>query len=300
MAAFRAHGTMIAAWARALVLILCSGRPHAAPAPRSLCARDPAACEPVILVPGLMSSRLYRVNASLHTDVLNGGSAPPLQQRIWLPPFLRLTWASAMFNTPEHKAWLAELMSYEGDGVRVEPDRGEHGLKGVACVLKMEEKKCKMEAKVFWDLIRELKRVGYKPGLNLFAVPYDWRRRPEQNTFCRELDQALQRASPASVPPSASSSSSSSSSISSGSGPGSSSSGESGGANGGGGGAGWGGGAHIVAHSLGALQTLSCLNNEFGLSQLMRVKSFIAIAAPLGGSPKSLKTLFSGAEVLSR
>ncbi|KAJ1616850.1 hypothetical protein T492DRAFT_894732 [Pavlovales sp. CCMP2436] len=89
----------------AWLLLLCtSPLPRAARPPMSTCARNPAACEPVILVPGLMSSRLYRVNASRNTDVLNGGSAPPVHERIWLPPFARLTWASAMFNTPEHKS----------------------------------------------------------------------------------------------------------------------------------------------------------------------------------------------------
>jgi hypothetical protein len=28
-------------------------------------------------------------------------------------------------------------MSYEAEGVRIEPDRGKHGIKGVACVLKV-------------------------------------------------------------------------------------------------------------------------------------------------------------------
>lgn len=263
----RARGCVApgAAW----LLLLAAGRPCASSTQQTVCQRDPVACEPVILVPGLMSSRLYRVNASRNTDVLNGGTPPPVHERIWLPPFARLTWASAMFNTPEHKAWIGELMSFEGQGVRVEPDRGGHGLKGVACVLKVEDKKCKMEAKVFWDLIRELERVGYLAGKNLFAVPYDWRRRPQQSTFCAELAQALERATDTR-------------------------------GGGGGGSSPRHGGAHIVAHSLGALQTLHCLNVAFGLAELSRVASFTAIAAPLAGSPKSLKTLVSGAEVLSR
>jgi hypothetical protein len=53
--------------------------------------------------------------------------------------------------------------------------------------------------------------------------------------------------------------------------------------------------ALLVEHSLGNLQLLHCLNNVFGHETLSKIKSLMAIAAPLAGSPQVRDAVCGGA-----
>lgn len=118
---------------------------------------QPYACEPVILVPGVMGSRLRsysRVPGSI--DTISG--------HVWLPESHRLLMRAvgATVGSASRAAWVSSLMPGEKQaaGKRIEPDRTNWGLKGVACILKTG-RECVGTAKVYWDMILHLEKVRY-------------------------------------------------------------------------------------------------------------------------------------------
>ena len=117
---------------------------------------QPFACEPVILVPGVMGSRLRSYSRVPGTiDTVSG--------HIWLPESHRLllrTVGASVGQSSQREAWINSLMPGEKQaaGKRIEPDRTNWGLKGVACILKTG-RECVGTAKVFWDMVLHLEKV---------------------------------------------------------------------------------------------------------------------------------------------
>ena len=117
---------------------------------------QPFACEPVILVPGVMGSRLRSYSRVPGTiDTVSG--------HIWLPESHRLllrTVGATVGQSSQREAWINSLMPGEKQaaGKRIEPDRTNWGLKGVACILKTG-RECVGTAKVFWDMVLHLEKV---------------------------------------------------------------------------------------------------------------------------------------------
>jgi hypothetical protein len=117
---------------------------------------QPFACEPIILVPGVMGSRLRsysRVPGSI--DTISG--------HVWLPESHRLLMravGATVGSASQRAAWVNSLMPgvKQAAGKRIEPDRTNWGLKGVACILKTG-RECVGTAKVFWDMILHLEKV---------------------------------------------------------------------------------------------------------------------------------------------
>ena len=153
------------------------------------CERSPDACEPVILVPGVMGSRLRQ-----HTRV--PGALQTSSSHLWLPESHRLLARSALSSRSGvlgglYRSWVKSLDPRGGSRwAVVEPDRANWGVKGVACILKAG-RECVSTAKVFWDMIVALEKAGYRAGSNLFGVPYDWRLAPTENKLCADLATVL-------------------------------------------------------------------------------------------------------------
>ena len=51
-----------------------------------------------------------------------------------------------------------------------------------------------LPAQVYWDMIAHLERAGYRAGVNLFGVPFDWRYAPTDNHLCEDLARTLHYA----------------------------------------------------------------------------------------------------------
>ena len=191
------------------------------------------------------------------------GSLEQTTKHLWLPEAHRLVQRSTVLGSLTkdiQRDWLNSLDPYRSlAGRRVEPDRRNWGLKGVACLLKTG-RECVATAKVFWDLIAQLEKSGYRAGENLYGVPFDWRYTAEQNNFCADMARTLHTVTNRSTYRK----------------------------------------AYVVAHSLGNLQFLYCLQRVFGLETTSKVKALISIAAPWAGSPKVARVLFSGDEMVSR
>ena len=217
---------------------------------------SPLACEPVILVPGVMGSRLRE-------HVLTPGKAEVTTNHLWLPESHRLLQRSAALGPlswAQYKAWVASLdPAGAAAGRRVEPDRRKWGLKGVACLLKTG-RECVASAKVFWDMIASLERAGYRAGTNLYGVPFDWRFDPTENALCHDLQRTLHHVANTTR---------------------------------------W-RKAWVVAHSLGNVQILYCMQRVFDMATISRIKALVSIAAPWAGAPKSMRVLFSGDEMVSQ
>ena len=222
----------------------------------SLCESTPLACDPLILIPGVMASRLRS-----HTR--REGSDAVESRHLWLPESHRMVFRTSFMapvTGPLYHTWVNSLNPNEPvPGMRVEPDRSNFGVKGVSCILKTG-RECFGPAKVFWDMIAGLEKLGYRAGRTLFGIPYDWRLPPTKNAFCKDTEKALRRAFNAT------------------------------------------GGrrALIVAHSLGNLQLLYCMQKVYDAETTSLIKGLVSIAAPFAGSPQVLRVLFSGAEMVSR
>ena len=121
-------------------------------------------------------------------------------------------------------------------------------------------RECVATAKVFWDMIAHLERAGFRAGANLFGVPFDWRLPPTENKLCADLARTLHHITNATR---------------------------------------W-RKATVVAHSLGNLQILYCLQRVFGAETTSKIKSLVSLAAPFAGSPQVMRVLLSGAEMVSR
>ena len=216
----------------------------------------PLACEPVIFVPGVMGSRLRE-------HVRGVGRIDTKNNHLWLPESHRLAQRSAAFGPLSYagyQAWLQSLdPSVASPGRRIEPDRRNWGLKGVACLLKTG-RECVATAKVFWDQIATLERAGYRAGHNLYGVPFDWRYHPSENHLCADLARTLHHITNSTR---------------------------------------W-DKAYLVAHSLGNIQILYCMQRVFGVETTSKIKALVSIAAPYAGAPKSLRVLFSGDEMVSK
>ena len=211
------------------------------------------ACDPVILIPGVMGSRLRE-------HARTPGSFETISRHTWLPESHRLLQRSAALgplSAAQYRAWLNGLNPRKSQpGVRVEPDRRSWGLKGVACLLKAG-RECVSTAKVFWDMIAALERAGYRAGTNLFGVPFDWRKLPTENSLCTDLARTLHYATNSTAT-----------------------------------GADGSGRARrprkalLVVHSLGNLQLLYCMQRVYNVETLTRIRSLVSIAPPWTGSPK--------------
>jgi pimeloyl-ACP methyl ester carboxylesterase len=177
------------------------------------------------------------------------GALQTTSSHLWLPESHRLLARSAVTSGVLggfYRAWVRSLNPKGGDRwAIVEPDRANWGVKGVACILKAG-RECVTAAKVFWDMVVQLEKAGYRAGNNLFGVPYDWRLPPTENKLCADLATVLHHMTNATGHRK----------------------------------------ALLVGHSLGNLQLLHCLNNVFGRETLSKVKALVAIAAPLAGSPQ--------------
>ena len=125
---------------------------------------------------------------------------------------------------------------------------------------KEHDRECVSSAKVFWDLIATLEAAGYRAGVNLYGVPFDWRYDPSENHLCRDLARALHHVTNTTR---------------------------------------W-SKAYVVAHSLGNIQILYCMQKIFGVETTSKIKSLVSIAAPWSGSPKTVRVLFSGDEMVSQ
>lgn len=149
----------------------------------------PDACGPIILVPGVMGSRLR-----LHKR--QAGSLEVESRHVWLPESHRLVTHSALLgpvSAAAYRSWCASLNPlYAQPNTRIEPDRANWGVKGVACILKTG-RECVASAKVFWDMVSQLERAGYRAGGNLYGVPFDWRLNPDQNKLCADVARTLHR-----------------------------------------------------------------------------------------------------------
>ena len=112
---------------------------------------QPFACEPIILVPGVMGSRLRSYSRV-------PGSIDTISRHIWLPESHRLLMSRAVGD--QHRSWVNSLMpgTKQQAGKRIEPDRANWGLKGVACILKTG-RECVGTAKVFWDMVLHLEKA---------------------------------------------------------------------------------------------------------------------------------------------
>ena len=214
----------------------------------------PHACEPIILVPGVMGSRLRSYSRV-------AGSIDTVARHAWLPESHRLLQRSAIVGRDMHKQWVASLMPRSGRkaGTRIEPDRANWGIKGVACILKTG-RECSSGAKIFWDMVLHLEKAGYRAGTTLYGLPFDWRLAPTENKICPDLAHLLHHVTNTTSYRK----------------------------------------AVLVAHSLGNLQLLYCMQNVFGTETISKIKSLVSIAAPWAGSPQVVRVLFSGAEMVSR
>jgi hypothetical protein len=211
-------------------------------------------CEPVILVPGVMGSRLRQ-----HTRV--AGSLETVSNHLWLPESSRLIQRSAMLGPvgalfgEARTSWFNSLNPLRAmPGSRVEPDRSNWGVKGVACILKTG-RECLTNAKVFWDMIVTLEKAGYRAGRNLYGVPFDWRLPPTENKLCADLARVLHRITNTTAHRK----------------------------------------ALLVAHSLGNLQLLYCIQNVFGMETTSKIKALVSLAAPWAGAPAVTRVITSGA-----
>ena len=214
-----------------------------------LTCSSPAACEPLILVPGgscrnastqdksplahrrlaLVSCLLLPVMGSrLREHVRKPGSIEVENRHLWLPESHRLVQRSAALgplSAAQYRAWVESLdPKATPAGRRIEPDRRNWGLKGVACLLKAG-RECVSSAKVYWDMIASLERAGYRAGTNLYGVPFDWRFDPTENHLCADLARVLHHITNTTR---------------------------------------W-NKAYVVAHSLGNVQVLYCIQRVFGL-----------------------------------
>ena len=115
-------------------------------------------------------------------------------------------------------------------------------------------------ARVRPNTVPHLEQAGYRAGKTLYGLPYDWRLAPSDNKICPDLAQLVMHVTNTT--------------------------------------------AHrkvvLVAHSLGNIQLLYCVQRVFGTEILSRIKSLVSIAAPWAGSPQVLRGMFSGAEMVSR
>jgi pimeloyl-ACP methyl ester carboxylesterase len=121
-------------------------------------------------------------------------------------------------------------------------------------------RECVPAAKVFWDLIQSLERAGYRAGETLFGVPFDWRFGPDENHFCADLARMLHTVTNRTSHRK----------------------------------------SFLVAHSLGNLQILHCIQRVFGMETISKIKALVSIAAPWAGAPKAARVLVSGDEMLDR
>ena len=172
-------------------------------------------------------------------------------KHLWLPESSRLVQRSAILGPLSYatqRDWLSSLdPTVTRPGRRVEPDRRNWGVKGVACLLKAG-RECVSAAKVFWDLIASLERAGYQAGETLFGVPFDWRFSPTENHFCADLARMLHTVTNRTSYRK----------------------------------------AFLVAHSLGNLQILHCIQRVFGLETTSKIKALVSIAAPWAGARRLL------------
>jgi len=214
------------------------------------------ACQPVILVPGVMGSRLRE-------HVRLPGSIETVSRHLWLPESHRLLQRSAAMGPLSASLYLDWVASLDPKaprpGHRIEPDFTNFGIKGVACLLKVG-RECVSTAKVYWDMIGQLERAGFRAGTNLFGVPFDWRLPPTENKLCADLARTLHLATNDTAHRK----------------------------------------AIVVGHSLGNLQILYCIQKVFGPETTSLMRALVAIAPPFAGSPQVARVLLSGAEMVSR
>ena len=78
-----------------------------------------------------------------------------------------------MGQSSQREAWINSLMPGEKQaaGKRIEPDRTNWGLKGVACILKTG-RECVGTAKVFWDMVLHLEKVRRVLGCTVCVAPW--------------------------------------------------------------------------------------------------------------------------------
>ena len=109
-----------------------------------LACDTPQACQPIILVPGIMGSRLRE-------HVREAGSLATTTRHLWLPESHRLLSRAAVMGplaAAGYQEWVASLDPLKPKpGHRIEPDWNNWGLKGVACLLKVG-RECVSTAKV--------------------------------------------------------------------------------------------------------------------------------------------------------
>ena len=155
---------------RALLLALAAPLLPLARAAPSLCESTPLACDPLILIPGVMASRLRS-----HTR--RDGSDAVESRHLWLPESHRMVFRTSFMapvTGPLYHTWVNSLNPNEPvPGMRVEPDRSNFGVKGVSCILKTG-RECFGPAKVFWDMIAGLEKLGYRAGRTLFGIPVSY------------------------------------------------------------------------------------------------------------------------------
>ena len=79
-----------------------------------------------------------------------------------------------MGQSSQREAWINSLMPGEKQaaGKRIEPDRTNWGLKGVACILKTG-RECVGTAKVFWDMVLHLEKVRRVLGCTVLRGALD-------------------------------------------------------------------------------------------------------------------------------
>lgn len=265
------------------------------------CLRDPKAkrtakeqlenfvegdCAPVIVVPGLMATKLVAeidcdTLKEYHPEIMSAcgwntcsswnilGNKPDSEYVMWIP---KLTSPMSILSVQDHQCFgrliglrynnkkntIYEKYS-DVEGVRITwygntPGTykdADGGFSAVTNLLPLPVQTA--DTKGFLGLAKYLTSLGYQKGLSLFAVPYDFRRTHLANGVAYSLARTIRLAYELT-----------------------------------------GKKVVIVSHSLGNINTLPVLTKMDQAEKDKMIAAYVAVTAPLGGASKPLRLLFGG------
>lgn len=210
--------------------------------------------EPVILIPGLAGSAL---EAKLHE------SAKPPHVYCYKNHAWYQTWLALLSMLPgEQDCWWHNMdVFYNTTSDSFYNQEGVEvrpmdfgGMKGID-YLDHDDLGNGISATAYYaPLIADLVAAGFKVGQNLFGAPYDWRRGDHVPDFRANLKQLVEKAYTSNGNKQ----------------------------------------VHIVAHSMGNLQTGVFLSEMTQEWKDKFIGSFVAVAGPWSGAPMALRTIVSG------
>jgi len=243
-------------------------------------------CAPVILIPGLFSSRLTvtidcETLQTKNPDIFAScgwstcsswkfwKSKPEPYYNIWISDFtgpMSLIWNSTvtcwgnliqMTYNPDEPDITKKFLSPEGVNISVfgeDPytkDQADCGFNAATNLLPIFYQN--QMTKGFYDLSVKLALMGYQKGLTLFAAPYDWRKTTLANRIALALNNTVKQiynmTGKATV---------------------------------------------IVAHSLGNFGALYFLNSLTPAQKEKYIANYVAVTPPLAGAPKATKIAIGG------